>query len=44
VRVGKVLVGLFLLLSGVLGMANIGPEPSTIIEGGKKAAELAAAA
>jgi len=39
IRSGKVLVGIFLLLTGVLGMANVGN--STTINLGKKAAELA---
>jgi hypothetical protein len=35
IRIGKVLIGLFLLLTGVLGMANItAPDPATVIEGG----------
>jgi hypothetical protein len=39
-RIGKIVIGVFLLLSGVLGMANISaPSP---IEVGKKAAKVAA--
>lgn len=39
IRVGKILLGVFLLLSGVLGMANVSAAP--IVEVGKKAAEVA---
>lgn len=43
IRVGKVLLGIFLLMSGVLGMANVSaPDPATIVEGGKSAKALAA--
>lgn len=44
IRVGKVLVGLFLLLSGVLGMGNISADPAAIVEHSKKARNLALAA
>ena len=43
VRIGKVLLGLFLLLTGVLGMANVNAG-ETVIRTGKKAAEVAAVA
>jgi Transglycosylase SLT domain len=42
VRIGKVLVGIFLLLAGVMGMANIDSSP--VVKAGKKAAELGVAA
>lgn len=42
IRIGKVLVGLFLLLTGVLGMANISVTEQ-VISGGKRAAVLAEA-
>lgn len=43
IRIGKVLLGVFLLLTGVLGMANISVTEQ-VITGGKKAAEVAAVA
>jgi hypothetical protein len=42
VKIGKVGVGLFLLLTGVLGMANI--QTGTVVNVGKTAAETGAAA
>jgi hypothetical protein len=42
IKIGKVLVGLFLLITGVLGMANV--SSSTVIAPVEKAAELAAVA
>jgi hypothetical protein len=42
IRIGKVLVGLFLLLAGVMGMANVNAPP--VVQTGKKAAEVAATA
>lgn len=41
IRIGKVLVGLFLLLSGVMGMANVNAPP--VVQTGKKVAEVAVA-
>lgn len=41
IRIGKVLVGLFLLLAGVMGMANVNAPP--VVQTGKKAAEVAVA-
>jgi hypothetical protein len=43
IRIGKVAVGLFLLLTGVLGMANI-QTTQTVMKTAGKAAEVAAAA
>jgi hypothetical protein len=42
IRLGKLLIGTFLLLSGVMGMANVSAAP--IVEVGTKAAEVAAIA
>lgn len=44
IKVGKVTLGVFLLLAGVLGMANVSADPTAVVEHGKKAAELAAIA
>lgn len=42
IRIGKVLLGVFLLLSGVMGMANVSAAP--VVEVGKKGAEIATVA
>lgn len=44
-KIGKVLLGLFLLLAGVLGMANVSaPNPATVLEGGRSVKSAAVAA